>query len=54
MKSIENTANADAVLRGIDEFVWKLPRGLNPALHTIAPTAAFRARHPETRHGPAA
>jgi hypothetical protein len=37
--------------RRIDDFLGKLPRNVNPLLHTVTPTAAFRTRHPETDMG---
>lgn len=53
-EGIEIKAIRQRWLTGVDEFVCKLPRGFNVPLHTIASTAAYRTRHPETRHGPAA
>lgn len=35
----------------LDVSLGKLPHNVNPVLHTVSPTAAFRTRQPETDMG---
>ncbi len=47
------SAEGTCVTAGVSLYtsVGKLPHNVNPAMHTVTPTAAFRTRHPETDMG---
>jgi len=47
----ERRGNYVTVVVSLYTSVGKLPHNVNPAMHTVTPTAAFRTRHPETDMG---